>query len=75
MLTATLGCLLVLQMTSTLSTRPASARSDLTFDSTTNIRDSIYREWYEDRRKRAVSAKREALKKEKEEEENEKKVG
>ena len=51
-----------------------SARSEVNFDSTINIRESIYQEWYEERSRSARAAKREQLKKEKEEEEKKKKV-
>ena len=51
-----------------------SAPSDGTFNSTTNIRDLIYKELYEERNKAARAAKREQLKKEKEEEERQEKV-
>ena len=51
-----------------------SARSEMTFDSTINIRDSIYQEWYEGRSKSARAAKREQLRKEREEAEKKKKV-
>ena len=46
----------------------------MSFDSTTNIRDVIYKEWYEERNKSARAAKREELRKQKEEEERQKKV-
>ena len=51
-----------------------STRSEMTFDSTINIRDSIYQEWYEEHSKSARAAKREQLRKEREEEEKKKKV-
>ena len=46
----------------------------MSFDSTTNIRDVIYKEWYEERKKSARAAKREELRKQKEEEERQKRV-
>ena len=46
----------------------------MSFDSTTNIRDVIYKEWYEERTKSARAAKREELRKQKEEGERQKKV-
>ena len=46
----------------------------MSFDSTTNIRDVIYKEWYEERNKSARVAKREELRKQKEEEERQKRV-